>query len=82
MRGLVEGACHAGICRCPGGELGQLCRRLRQAAGDADRCLSVSRRGDLAGDARREAEALAAGIAVAASLPGAAGGLPAASPTG
>jgi hypothetical protein len=102
----------------PAGELDQLCRRLRQAAGNADRCLSVSRGGagqggsaevsevvaaagviaeaaasaaaamtqsayqDLAGDARREAEALAAGIAAGASLPGVAGGLPTASATG
>jgi hypothetical protein len=92
----------------PTGDLDGLCRRLRQAAGDADRCLSVSRRpaepgaghgagamaevsdlvaaagviqdaaasavasmarpasASLAEDVRREAAALAAGIAAAA----------------
>jgi hypothetical protein len=88
----------------PTGDLDGLCRRLRQAAADADRCLSVSRRpaepgagaiaeasdlvaaagviqdaaasavasmarpasAGLAEDARREAVALAAGIAAAA----------------
>ena len=89
----------------PTGDLDGLCRRLRQAAGHADRCLSVSRRpaepgaasamaevtdvvaaaaliqdaaasavasvarpasASLADDARREAAALAAGIATAA----------------